>query len=85
MSSSLTARLPQDIAVPLSAYCADAGLSRTEVVVDALREYLARHKPRPTAYELALPLIPARGLPHIQARDAKRILREKFKARSGGR
>lgn len=85
MSPPLTARLPQDIAVSLRAYCADAGLSKTEVVVNALREYLARHKPRPTAYELALPLIPARGLPHIQARDAKRILREKIKARAGGR
>ena len=85
MSSTLTARLPEDIAAPLESYCADVGASKTEVVVSALREYLSKRKPRPTAYELALPLIPVRGLPNIQARDAKRILREKFKARSGGR
>ena len=79
MSSTVTARLPDDIAASLENYCADVGASKTEVVLSALREYLGKHRPRPTAYELALPLIPARGLPKVQARDAQRILREKIK------
>ena len=85
MSSSLTARLPDDIARPLKHYCEDAGVSKTVVVVSALREFLATHKPRPTVYELALPLIPKAGLPHLQAKDIKHMLREKFRASSRGR
>ena len=85
MSSSLTARLPDDIAEPLADYCEDAGVSKSVVVVSALREFLATHKPRPTAYELALPLIPEQGLPHLQAKDAKRVLREKFRMSSSAR
>lgn len=85
MSSILTARLPEDVAAALESHCADMGASKTAVVVSALRKFLSERKPRPTAYELALPLIPAHGLPHVQARNAKHMLREKFKARSGGR
>ncbi len=50
----VSVRLPPKTALPLGAFCDDAGLSRTEVVVRALDEFLAVHKPRPTAYELAM-------------------------------
>lgn len=89
MSSTLTARLPDDLAGPLEAYCADSGTTKTEVVVEAVRAYLRTHKRRPTAYELAMQLMAARpdigkGLPQVQAADAKRILREKFRAKARG-
>ena len=85
MSVSFSTRLSLGIAKPFVAYCDDAGLTKSEVMARALSEFLATHKPRPTAYELALPLIPKEGLPHLQAKDAKRILREKFRASARAR
>lgn len=87
MPSTLTARLPDDIATPLDHLCADMGATRTELVIAALRDYLDKHKPRPTAYELAMQILAAypgasQGLPQVQAKDAKKILREKFRARA---
>jgi hypothetical protein len=89
MSSPITARLPPDLAAALATYCVDAGISRTTVLVSALREYLATHKPRPTAYQLAMQVLAEYGdepgLPAVQARDAKRILRDRLRQRSRGR
>ena len=90
MPSTLTARLPDDIATPLGDLCADRGTTKTELVITALREYLDKHKPRPTAYELAMQILasyPAaeKGLPQIQAVDAKKILRAKFSAKARAR
>ncbi len=90
MPSTLTARLPDDVSVQLQNLSADMGATKTEVVIAALHDYFEKHKPRPTAYELAMQVLAAcpaasQGLPHIQAQDAKRILREKFRARAHAR
>ena len=53
----ISTRLPADVALPLGAYCDGEGVSKSEVVVRALREFLAVHKPRPTAYELAVQIL----------------------------
>ena len=53
----ISTRLPADVALPLGAYCDSEGVSKSEVVVRALREFLAVHKPRPTAYELAVQIL----------------------------
>ena len=53
----ISTRLPADVALPLGAYCDGEGLSKSEVIVRALREFLASHKPRPTAYELAVQVL----------------------------
>lgn len=87
MPSILTARLPDDVSAPLQHLSADMGATKTEVVIAALRDYFEKHLPRPTAYELAMQVLAAspaanKGLPHIQAADAKSILREKFRAKA---
>ena len=88
-TSPITARLPNEVAGRLANYCATAGLSRTTVLVNALREFLAAHQPQPTAYQLAMELLKRYGdepgLPHIQARDAKHILREKMRKKARAR
>ncbi len=90
MPSTLNARMPDDITLRLGDLCTDRGATKTELVIAALREYLDKYKPRPTAYELAMALLAAHpaaqaGLPQIQATDAKKILREKFRAKARAR
>ena len=89
MTSPITARLPNEVAARLADYCAAAGSSRTTVLVNALREFLAAHQPRPTAYQLAMELLKRYddepGLPHTQARDARHILREKIRKEARAR
>lgn len=79
MSSTLTARLPEELSTPLASYCADAGITKTELVVRALRDYLTRHKPRPTAYELAMQCIAEAGTETIDSRDINKLKRKHFR------
>lgn len=61
MSISFSTRLSLGIAEPFIAYCNDAGLTKSEVMARALSEFLATHKPRPTAYELAMQVLAETG------------------------
>jgi hypothetical protein len=71
----LNARMPPRVEQKLAEYCAKHGLTRTEVTVRALDAYLEREAGPGDAYALAADLIPKRGAPRLQSRDARKLVR----------
>lgn len=80
---TLTVRLPPRVEEELARYCVDRGLTKSQVVKEALERLLARAAGAPTPYDLG-----AKGFgsdttgPRDVARNTKRLLRERFRAKA---
>lgn len=80
---TLTVRLPQRVEEELARYCVSRRLTKSEVVKEALERLLARAAEAPTPYELG-----AKGFGSDTtagrevARNTKRLLRERFRAKA---
>jgi hypothetical protein len=80
---TLTVRLPPRVEEELARYCVSRRLTKSQVVKEALERLLARAAETPTPYELG-----ARGFgsdttaPRDVARNTKRLLRERFRAKA---
>ena len=73
---ALNARLTGELEALLNEYCQRHGISRSEVMREALAAHLKAntHGKRPDLYSLATDLIPRADLPGRQSRDVKRIM-----------
>lgn len=79
----LNARLPKDLERYLADHCRQTGETRTQVVREALAVYLVQD-PKiapPTAADLALELIPVKGVRAIQSDNVKALARAAFRAK----
>ena len=80
---TLTVRLPPRVEEELARYCVSRGLTKSQVVKEALERLLARAAGAPSAYELG-----AKGFgsdttgPRDVAGSTKRLLRERFRAKA---
>jgi hypothetical protein len=80
---TLTVRLPPRVEEELKRYCVTRKLTKSQVVKEALEQLLARSVDAPTPYELG-----AKGFgsdttaPRDVARNTKRLLRERFRAKA---
>lgn len=80
---TLTVRLPPRVEEELARYCVSRGLTKSQVVKEALERLLAQAADAPTAYELG-----AKGFgsdktwPRDVAGNTKRLLRERFRVKA---
>jgi hypothetical protein len=81
MSDVISTRIPPGLDQQLADYCAKQGVSRTEVVLNALDEFFARHGQRPNAYQLAADLIPPKGVASLQSDQVRTLARAAFGAK----
>jgi predicted transcriptional regulator len=63
---ALSLRLPSDIEQMIVAYSASEGVSKSSVIVQSIRDFFERQKPKPTAYEIYLEV-----MAESKARQAK--------------
>lgn len=75
----LNARMPPRVEQKLAEYCAKHGVTRTDVTVRALDAYLDSQAGATNAYALAADLIPKRGAPKLQSREARKLARGAFR------
>ena len=78
MGDTVNARIPPRIEQKLAEYCANKGVTRSEVVIRALDEYLDRSSGGTSAYSLAADLIPVKGAAEIQSANVRSIARKAF-------
>lgn len=62
----LSLRLPSDVEQMILAYSAREGISKSAVIVQSIRDFFERQKPKPTAYEIYLKV-----MAESKARQAK--------------
>jgi hypothetical protein len=79
VADTINARIPPGVQQKLAEYCVKQGVTRTEVVVKALDQFLDNAGEGASAYTLAIDLIPKRGIPRLQARNARALARKAFR------
>jgi hypothetical protein len=78
MSDVINARIPPHLEQKLAEYCAKQGVTRTEVVVSALDEFLGRDSTGVSPFSLAADLIPEHGIDDVQSGDVRKLARKAF-------
>lgn len=78
MTGIVNARIPIRVEQKLAEYCAKRGVTRTEVVVNALDKFLDGDAGGVSAFSLAVDLIPIDGVKELQSEDARKLARKAF-------
>jgi hypothetical protein len=81
MSGVISARIPPRLEQKLAEYCVKQGVTRTDVVVSALDEFLGRESGGISPFSLAADLIPERGVNHLQSENVRQLARKAFGAK----
>lgn len=81
MADTVNARIPPGVRQKLAEYCAQQGVTRSEVVVRALDRFLDAAGGGSNAYAIAVDLIPERGTEKLQSGNVRALARKAF----GGR
>jgi hypothetical protein len=79
MSDVLNARIPPSVRQKLAEYCVKQGVTRSQVVVRALDQYLDAKQGGVNAGALAAGLIPAKGTEAIQSGNVRALARKAFR------
>jgi len=81
---TLTVRLPPRVEEELKRYCLARRMTKSEAVKQALDRLLAQSPSEPSAYDLGKAGFGAdRSAGREVARNTKRLLRERFRAKAG--
>ena len=81
MATTLNARIPPQLEQKLAEYCAKRGVTRSEVTLRALDQYLDQETGGASPYALAADLIPPKGVKRLQSADARKLARAAFRAK----
>lgn len=78
MSDSIHAKIPSTVLRTLADYCSRQGITRDQVIVLALEQYLNQEGVAQHARSLAANLIPQESAPALQSGQVRKIVRKAF-------
>lgn len=79
MSGVVNSRIPRRVEQKLAEYCVKRGLTRSEVVVRALDQYLDKQAGGASPYALIADLIPRRGAKGVRSDRVRELARKAFR------
>ena len=81
MSGTVNARITPHLEQRIAEYCVKRGVTRSEMVVRALSQYLDENTDGSSAWSLAADLVPEQGVDAIQSENASALARMAMRAK----
>lgn len=82
MSCTVNARITPHLEQRIAEYCVKRGVTRSEMVVRALSQYLDENTDGSSAWSLAADLVPEQGVDAIQSENASALARKAMRAKA---
>ncbi|MFM9969518.1 MAG: hypothetical protein ACKVQK_14110 [Burkholderiales bacterium] len=82
MSHTVNARITPHLEQKIAEYCVKRGVTRSETVVRALKQYLDESPDGVSAWSLAADLVPEHGVEAIQSDNASALARKAMRGKA---